>query len=245
MQETKEDAATSKGKWLSMKEEFLELCITGKDVHWPTLAAKYGKHYQTARNKASTEKWYEEIETRRKNREDILEAKHRERTQMALDEVNKDFATNEAAIRKRHATIARGLQVRAVARLRDMKIEDFSAKDALTMLQIGLREERYALGMPETAEHAPEDTGSQPSEYKSITEQVGGLKKVQTLGAKILQFLATTDLEAVEDVVPKARKDVSDGSMQVIAKRHGRPIVVHRGGNAAKRAEKADKVSPA
>lgn len=230
----KEDYATRKAKWAAMKEEFLELCITGKQVHWPTLAAKYGKNYQTARNKASDEKWYREIEERRKAREEILEDKLIERTTGALEQLNQDFMTSEVAIRKRHATMARGLQVRAVARLKDVDLKDISVRDALTMLQIGIREERNAIGLSEVAEITPDTFDKQSHEFKSVVEQAGGLRKVQSLGAKLLKALQGVDLEA-EDVEPKTAHDVSDGSMAAL-KKGGKVVIVKKGGSAAKKA---------
>lgn len=181
------DSVVRKAKWAAMKEEFLELTITGRTVFWPELAAKYGFSPQSARNKASQQKWYAEIETRRREREDILDKKLTERTSMALDELNRDFATSEVAIRKRHATMARGLQVRAIARIKDLKIETLSARDALTMLKMGLEEERFAMGMKQVFEgdlSTPED----PT-YKPLVEQMGGHQRVQRVAGVMLKAL--------------------------------------------------------
>lgn len=246
--ENGEDVATRQAKWASLKEEFLELCITGKQVHWPTLAAKYNKGYQTARNRASKEKWYSEIETRRKEREEILETKLRERSALAIDKINDDFATNEATIRKRHATIARGLQIKAVSRLREIEMKEFTPRDCIALLTLGLKEERYALGMPEVALVAAQDSGTQPTAYKSVIEQIGGFKRVQAMGTKLLQALQNIDLgpedvqvreagmqdadmrDIENDDTPRQRPDVSDGSMQEKIGRGNKKIVVLRKG---------------
>lgn len=195
----KNDATIRRAKWASLKEEFLELSITGKDIHWPTLASKYGFSPQTCRNRASTEKWYNEITERRRLREDILEQKLTERTTLALDKLNSDFATNEVSIRKRHATIARGLQVKAVARLRELELKEFSPRDTIALLKLGLEEERFAMGLSETFK-GEIATSDQPSEFKPVMEQMGGHKKVQSLGLKLLQALKGIDVSDVEDV---------------------------------------------
>jgi hypothetical protein len=194
------DPTIRKAKWAAMKEEFLELSITAKDIHWPTLAAKYGFKPQTARNRASVEKWYSEIAKRRQLREEVLEEKLTERTQLALEKLNEDFATNEVAIRKRHATIARGLQVRAVGKLREVEPDKLSVSEALKMLELGLREERFAMGMPETYEGKSGPVSDVPSDYKPVVEQLGGHKRVQSLGVAILKALQGVALEEPEDV---------------------------------------------
>lgn len=192
------DSVIRQAKWESLREEFLELSITGKDIHWPTLAAKYGFEPQTVRNRASRQKWYSEIPKRRAERENILETKLTERTSMALDQLNKDFATNEAAIRKRHAAVARGLQVRAVKRLQEIDMKDFGPRDALAMLKLGLEEERYAMGMPQVFEGA-KDLTAHP-EFQPLAQQMGGHKKVQQVGMLLLEALrSTTVADAISD----------------------------------------------
>lgn len=185
------DHVVRQAKWAAMKDEFLELSILGKDVHWPSLSAKYGFEPQTARNRASRQRWYAEIEERRKAREDILETKMVERTSIALDQLNQDFATNEVAIRKRHATMARGLQVRAVTRLKEIPLSDFTPRDALAMLKLGLEEERYAMGMPQVFEGAKEI--QEHPEFNNLAEQMGGHRKVQEIGTALLKALQSAD----------------------------------------------------
>lgn len=192
------DAVIRKAKWAAMKEEFIELSITGKDIHWPTLAGKYGFQPQTARNRASTQKWYGEIETRRKEREDLLETKLAERTHLALDKLNEDFATSEAQIRKRHALMARGLQVKAIEAIKGMKPSELSPKDAIAMLRLGMEEERFAMGMKETAD--PDNAVKGHTEYNPVVEQMGGHKRIQGIAGVLLKALQSQD---VEDILAK------------------------------------------
>lgn len=184
------DPVIRKAKWAALKEEFIELAITGKDIHWPTLANKYGFNPQTCRNRASTGKWYAEIENRRKLREQVLEQQLSERSKLALDKLNEDFATSEAAVRKRHATIARGLQVKAVARLREFELKDFKPSDVISLLRLGLEEERFALGLPQVYE-APPAADEAHAQYKPIAEQLGGHEKVRKIGLQLLKALQT------------------------------------------------------
>lgn len=192
-----EDPIIRKAKWASLKEEFIDLSIKGAAIHWPTLATKYGFEVNTVRNKASINKWYDEIENRRKMREEILDTKLTERTALALDELNRDFATNEAAIRTRHATMARGLQGRAIKRLREIPLDEFSPRDALAMLKLGIDEERFAMGMSQTFEGA--NAPSPNTQYQPLVEQIGGHQKVQQIGMLLLAALKDTPIDAGED----------------------------------------------
>lgn len=207
------DSIIRKAKWASLKEEFIDLSLKGAAIHWPTLALKYGFEVNTVRNKASINKWYAEIENRRKMREEVLETKLTERTAMALDELNRDFATNEAAIRSRHATMARGLQGRAITRLKEIPLSDFSPRDALAMLKLGIDEERFALGLSQTFEGG--DISQVNTQYQPIVEQIGGHQKVQKIGMLLLAALKDTPIDTDEadlaasglgpsDVLPKA-----------------------------------------
>jgi hypothetical protein len=202
--ENADDVVIRKARWASMKAEFIDASITGKPIHWPTLSAKYGFQSQTARNRASMYKWYAEIDEQRKKREEVLEAKMVERSTLAIEQLNKDFATNEAAIRSRHATIARGLQAKAVAALNGKDLGTFSPTELLKMLELGIREERFAMGMSEVAPEAA-NAGQEGTStvFKPISEQVGGHKRMQEVGALLLKELQKmgklddiTDVEA-------------------------------------------------
>lgn len=202
--QNQEDVVVRKARWNSLKEEFIDAMMNGKPLHWPTLSAKYGFHSQTARNKASTGKWYAEIEERRKAREDILDKKLTERTEKALDVLNKDFATSEVAIRGRHATIARGLQSKAVGELAKRDLKSATLNELLKMLELGIVEERKAMGMKDTADTPPPEDNEVSSVFKPIAEQVGGHKKLQETGALLLKELQKMHGKPlVEDVEAK------------------------------------------
>lgn len=189
------DGIIRAARWASMREEFIERTITGQMVHWPTLSAKYGFFAQSARNKASVQKWHAEVEKRAKEREDLLDAKMTERHLMVLDRLNADFATSEEAIRKRHAMFARSLQEKAMEGLRTRPLKDFKARDLIHLLELGIIEERRAMGMKEMADlPAPPDENEAIREgYKSVFEQVGGHQKVQQIGTILLRELQRTN----------------------------------------------------
>ena len=218
--ENETDVVIRKGRWASLKEDFIDAMMAGRPVGWNELSAKYGFASQTARNKASTMKWYSEIEKRRKAREDLLDAKLTERTHKALDTLNKDFATNEVAIRGRHALMARGMQSKGISEIGRRDLTKASLSDLLRMVELGLREERFAMGLPEVADALPVGDEASSSEFKPIQEQVGGHKNLQKLGLHLLSELRKTNkgkFPSVEDAKVKPA-----GGNRVFAEPDGR-----------------------
>ena len=173
-------------RWVALREEYVESIIIGQKVPLTKLAAKYGFSPQSVYNRAAKDKLGELAERRAKEREEILEQRLTERTALALDKLNEDFSTNEAEIRKRHAAIARGLQIKAVNRIKELDLSAFSARDAITMLKLGMEEERKAFGMPEVYVGDTPESAQHP-EYRSVAEQIGSHQKVQEIGIALLK----------------------------------------------------------
>lgn len=191
----------AKERWDALREEYFEAIMAGKVVTLHAMAIKYGVNHQSVRNKSSKEKWPAQLEAKKKEREQLVAEKLAERTSLALDQLNQEFVTSEVEIRKRHALMARGLQVRAVKRLKEIPLEAFTARDALTMLKMGLEEERRALGLPEYYVQE-RDEDKHHGEYKSVAEQIGGHKKIQSIGMQLLKALREqADTYDIEDAV--------------------------------------------
>lgn len=206
-EENRHDTSIRRGRWAALKEEWIERNLSGRMVHWPTLAPKYGIRAQTGMQKCANEKWYDEIEDRRKAREDVLDQRLTERHIAVIDRMEQDFNTSEEAIRKRHLVFARSLQDKAMEGLRTRPLKDFKARDLIHLLELGIVEERRAMGMKESAElpASPDAEQEVHESYRSIFEQIGGHLKVQQIGTVLLQELQRTG--GVIDVVPKGRTD--------------------------------------
>lgn len=206
-------------RWMNVREEYFESVLMGKQLTLKQLADKHNLSHQAVRNKSSKENWPQMIEKLKADREQLVAEKLTERTSLALDELNQTFATNEVEIRKRHAMMARGLQVRAVKRLKELPLDAFSPRDALAMLKLGMEEERFALGMQQVAPATPEGSASHP-EYKSVADQIGGHKKVQSIGMMLLKAIreqsdniSDVNIEGVvEEIVTSDADDVGLGS---------------------------------
>jgi hypothetical protein len=220
-EENQADTNIRKARWASLKEEFLERSITGKNIHWPTLATKYGFAPQSARNRASKDRWYDEIEKRAKERENLLDERMVERTQIALHNLQEDFATSEEYVRKRHVLFARSLQEKAIEGLRTRPLKDFKTRDLITLLELGLTEERKALGMKETADlpAAPDEEDVVRAGYKPIFDQIGNHQKVRQIGTLLLKEFMNAAQRNATDVVPRA----SEPSVQSVAPDIGIP----------------------
>src|SRR5207302_1986158 len=84
-QENKNDGLVSKQRWASLHAEYLEMSCSGKTIHVPTLAAKYGFAEQTVRNKMSREHWHDDILKIAKEREKAMTVKLSERSFQAIE----------------------------------------------------------------------------------------------------------------------------------------------------------------
>lgn len=195
---TKKGSTVGNGpKWDQLREEYFERMLNGDPITLKDLAEKYGFSHNTVKEKSSDQKWAKQIIKLKEQREQLIGEKLAERTSLVIDKLNDDFATNEVEIRRRHALIARGLQIRAVKRLKEIDMKDFGPRDALAMLKLGLDEERRALGLPEFYVGGFEDKAH--PEYRPVAEQIGGHKKVQAIGLMLLKALKdqTQDIEDV------------------------------------------------
>jgi hypothetical protein len=196
------DKVVREARWSSLKEEFLELSIKGEFIHWPSLSAKYGFAYQTVRNKSSKDKWGAEIEQRRKAREDFFDSAITARHLEVTKRVHENFSTSEEAIRTRHAEWARAMQEKAFTGLTLRKLEEFKPHELIRLLELGITEERRAMGMKETADlPAPPEEGETIRQgYKSVFEQLGGHHKAQQIGTLLLKELTRTGGKIIMDV---------------------------------------------
>lgn len=148
----------------------------------------------TVQNKASSMKWRAELDVRRKANDDVVTRELAERSEKAVAEVQQLYVGREAAIRGRHAAIAKGLQAKAMQRLSALEAKDLTVKEALTMLQLGLVEERFATGLDEQYKPPQEDQGAHP-EYKTLTQQNNNHKRVQEVALALMRKLQDKGIE--------------------------------------------------
>ncbi len=110
----------------------------------------------------------------------------------AIEILQHNNVNKELFVRQRHATMGRNLQHIAYAKIKNLKPKDISVKDAIKMLDLGLAQERIALGI--TSGDMPEEAGA--------TEEFN-LADVEKVMGEIIPLLKDKDgvYEAKEDVI--------------------------------------------
>lgn len=176
--------------WVELREEWILSQLIGgsKALTLNQLADNHGIGHSTVYNKSSHQKWGAILDERKKANDNVVVKTLADRSERAIDIVQLDFANREAEIRYRHVQMAKGLQAKAMKRIGAVDIDKITVRDALTMLQIGINEERYAMGMPETYNAPPRNDGLHP-EYKPLVQQLQGHRKVQDVAIELLKKL--------------------------------------------------------
>jgi hypothetical protein len=135
--------------WLAIKDEWLALKSNGSGLSLKEFAKKRNLNYKYLRVKSSNEKWTAAVEQRVKEVEDKVNEQLIQRSADAITAVRQALASDEMEVRERHATIARGMQTKAINRLNTIPVDHLTAKEAIDLLRIGLEQERRALGIPD------------------------------------------------------------------------------------------------
>jgi hypothetical protein len=173
--------------WREIKDEWMLSRLAGKPVSVAELAKRYNISEGTIRNRSSSEKWSAELSDRMESQEAVLSRAMVERSEAALEELRRDFIGSEIEVRRRHAIMARGMQLKAVQRLTLLPPDQLSARDALAMLKLGLDEERRALGYAETYV-APKSTPLN-AEYNEEVVRMADHEQIKTMGVAFLKLL--------------------------------------------------------
>lgn len=146
--------------WEDIREEFIEQNLIERDTRFTLkqVAAYYGVNYGTLRNRASNEKWADELEQRRASQQRLITEKLREARGVF----------NEIELRVRQARFAQSMQQKAMLKLTALQPKDFTVKDAIDMMRLALVEERKAVGLPDKYEF----TGSTGSGQRDMNLHV-------------------------------------------------------------------------
>lgn len=132
--------------WIAVKQDYLTTNLNPqneKPYSLAQLASTWDLNYGTVRNRASTEGWNEELNDQaNKQSKEVIEL------------AQKQYIYDEVDIRRRQADIAKFATAKAIERLRNLKVDELTPREAIELLRLGLVEERKALGMPDKYEFA-------------------------------------------------------------------------------------------
>lgn len=138
--------------WGKFKKEFMSRNLSSdseQHISVSALAREFNIVPKTAQNKAAKDKWYDELRGLKDLvTDDIKDAifpnQHDVVTRIKADSINE-----EVAVRKRHLVIARNVLIKASMKLKNIKPEDLTIREALDFMKLGITEERRALGIPD------------------------------------------------------------------------------------------------
>lgn len=187
--------------WSALRDEWVEGQLLGgsRALTLRQFAEKHGLGYQTLLNRSAAGKWSHVLSDRRKANDELLAKQLKERSEKAIAVVNEEFVNREADIRSRHAKMARGLQAKAFQKLGTVQAESLTVREALAMLELGLNEERFAMGLDHLYK-APPEAAAQHPEYKSLAQQWEGHRKVQDVAVLLLRKLKESGLDPTSAV---------------------------------------------
>lgn len=161
--------------WVAVKADyFSENLVPGEEGQFTlkALSVRWKIAYKTVRNRASTEKWTEE-----------LRQKIAEQRVSILQRVQDGMAETEAVVRQRQAQVARFLLDKALTRLMSIPPEQLTKREAIELARIGLTEERKALGLADRQEVTRIMEINAPS---SVAEQIARHQLGEVLLSKLL-----------------------------------------------------------
>lgn len=137
--------------WAAAQQRYIAANMTTKDgtprYTYKDVAAEFGVHWGTVRNKAADQGWEDNLKKAIRDRDQAVHQKLVERNAHAMEVLAKEMANQEASVRRRHLNLSRHLQKLAHDKLQELKPEDITVRDAIELLKLGIGEERRALGM--------------------------------------------------------------------------------------------------
>ena len=140
------------------------------------VARAWGIAYKTIRNRASAERWNDQLRQRMVQQASAV-----------AQRLQSSELVDEIAVRMRHAMVARYAVDKALQRLETLDPEELSPRDLVELLRLGLTEERKALGIADRLDIAHSE---QPSAATlTLGERRDRQRRLEALGNNLLQFM--------------------------------------------------------
>lgn len=163
--------------WAAVKADYLaENLMLEKQQPFSLkeLSIRWKIAYKTIRNKASQEKWNDELQERI--------------TQQQLDiiqNVQNSQVESEVEIRQRQAQVTRYLMDKAMKKLISIPPDELTKREAIELIKFSLGEERKALGLADKHEISSTVNSDTPSVAEIISQHELG----EALTGKLLSYL--------------------------------------------------------
>lgn len=162
--------------WPLMMEHYINKNIAATDGNKYTLgmtAAHYGVNSDDLRRVASEQRWKDKLEEAIKERDIQVRKKLADHRANVIINAQTLGPMTEARVRVQQSQIARMARDLAAKRLKKMKPDELTVSQAISLLQLGLAEERKSLGIPDKYEVHVEDEGSDYMSTQRAREILG------------------------------------------------------------------------
>ena len=164
--------------WRTIKIDWLDknLRVGQKPFTLKQVATKWNVAYGTVKNKAYRDGWRGQLA-------DFIS----DRDKRSLKEVRNRAMWDETEVRLRQARMARVAMAKA---LKYIKASDLSPNQAITLLELGLEQERRALGIPDVM--PPEHQPSPEDKYgnESVEDRMARVRKYRELADRFRNFVS-------------------------------------------------------
>lgn len=182
--------------WADVEKEYVEHNIEHPEapLTHAMIAEKYGVTFSSVNSASKRHSWGQKVTEGRMLKRGFEQAAFA------------GMVVNEAEVRKRQAEMAQTIAMRAYQRLLEIDPSELGPKEARMLLQLGLEQNRKALGLPDTFVFIP---GGQQQQTSTVQDAINENDKVKRLGAAFLTFVKAKGGGQVVDV---ESKDVSGGS---------------------------------
>lgn len=165
--------------WNLVREDYFARNLRSGRTARSTLkevAVTWGVPYKTVRNRASSEKWSEQLRDRTVQHATAVATR-----------LHREDVVDETVVRLRHAKTARLAVDKAFARLATIDPDELTVREVVELLRLGLVEERKALGLPEQFEMS--GTATREATVVSVEERKDRYRRLATLGASLLTYI--------------------------------------------------------
>jgi hypothetical protein len=170
--------------WKNLKQQYIFARLRGQLSSSPKLslkefAEKAGVGYDLLRQHASMDDWDGEVRALEKKQDKDYILGLNLIVKKGIEKISDEFAKQELAIRKRHAFFAQAMQDKAITAIMHVDPLKMSVGDALKMMELGISEERLAMGLPDQiSSHLitpGSGTGETPEDHIKLQNKLKGL----------------------------------------------------------------------
>lgn len=186
--------------WQAIKMDYLLKSIRiNKSFSMKKLADEWNIPHGSLRNRASMERWSVQLK-------DKLDEQRGD----VVSQVQTLSGYKEVEVRMRQTDLSRIMMEKAGQRIKRIKPDELTIKEAIEMARLGMEQERKALGMPDKFEVSSIDKPETAGEFASVEERISKHSRMVQLANKLGSLLEEEDAEEAEYVEAERADEPTD-----------------------------------